>query len=64
MIISAHSSKLLSLGALLAACDRPEVAMAHVEAQGYQVDGKLTPPLDAVLYEIWIAGEPYYAAEN
>jgi len=64
MIISAHSSKLLSLGALLAACDRPEVAVAYVEAQGYQVDGPLTPPADTVPYEIWIAGEPYTVHEN
>lgn len=64
MIISAHSSKLLSLGALLAACDRPEVAVAYVEAQGYQVDGPLTPPTDAVPFEIWIAGEPYDAHDN
>lgn len=64
MIISAHSSKLLSLGALLAACDRPEVAVAYVEAQGYQVDGPLTAPADAVPFEIWIAGEPYNAHDN
>lgn len=64
MIISAHSSKLLSLGALLAACDRPEVAVAYVEAQGYQIDGPLTAPADAVPYEIWIAGEPYNANDN
>lgn len=64
MIISAHSSKLLSLGALLAACDRPDVAVAHVEAQGYHVDGPLSPPGDAVPFEIWIAGEPYDGHEN
>jgi hypothetical protein len=64
MIISAHSSKLLSLGALLAACDRPEVAVAYVEAQGYQVDGPLTRPADAVPFVIWIAGEPYNAHDN
>jgi len=64
MIISAHSSKLLSLGALFAACDRPEIAVAYVEAQGYQVAGPLTPPTDAVPFEIWIAGEPYNAHEH
>jgi hypothetical protein len=64
MIISAHSSKLLSLGALLAACDRPEVAVAYVQSQGYQIDGPLTRPADAVPFEIWIAGEPYNVHEN
>jgi hypothetical protein len=64
MIISAHSSKLLSLGALLAACDRPEVAVAYVEAQGYQVEGPLTRPVDAVPFGIWVAGEPYHVPED
>lgn len=61
MIVSAHSSKLLSLGALLAAYDRPEVAVAHVEAQGYQVEGDIQGPIDGEMFEIWIAGEPYDA---
>lgn len=64
MIVSAHSSKLLSLGTLLAAYDRSEIAVAYVEAQGYQVDGPMTPPTDAVPFEIWIAGEPYNAQDN
>lgn len=61
MIVSAHSSKLLSLGALLAAYDRPEIAVAHVEAQGYHVDRDLNAPVDGELCEIWIAGDPYIA---
>ena len=61
MIVSAHSSKLLSLGALLAAYDRPEIAVAHVEAQGYHVGADLAAPLDGELCSIWIAGEPYDA---
>lgn len=61
MIVSAHSSKLLSLGALLAAYDRPEIAVAHVEAQGYHVDMDLMASVDGELCEIWIAGEPYDA---
>lgn len=59
VIVSAHSSKLLSLGTLLASCDRREIAVAHVEAHGYQVDGPLAVGADAELCEIWIAGEPY-----
>jgi hypothetical protein len=59
VIVSAHSSKLLSLGTLLASCDRKEMAVAHVEAHGYQVDGPLAVGPDAELCEIWIAGEPY-----
>lgn len=59
MIVSAHSSKLLSLGALLAAYDRPDVAVAHVEAQGYRVDADLNEAVKGELFEVWIAGEPY-----
>lgn len=61
VIVSAHSSKLLSLGTLLASCDRREIAVAHVEAHGYQVDGPLAVGADAELCEIWVAGEPYEA---
>jgi hypothetical protein len=40
------------------------LAVAYVEAQGYQVDGPLTRPADAVPFVIWIAGEPYNAHDN
>jgi hypothetical protein len=62
--LSAMSSKLASLGALLAAYElrngpgdeRVDVAFAHVEAQGYSLntDSVAAPP---TLYSVWIAGE-------
>ena len=64
IIISAISSKLLSLGALLAAYELKQlgrsVGIAHVHAVGYQIGGGL--PLDSSinnLFEIWVTGEPY-----
>ena len=64
IVISALSSKLLSLGALLAAYDLKQanypVGIAHVHADGYTMsdeDLKQTPTGE--LFEVWIAGEPY-----
>jgi hypothetical protein len=61
MIVSAHSSKLLSLGVLLAAVDRPEIAVAHVEATGYMVHGPLPETVDGAVSGVWITGEPFEA---
>jgi len=58
MIVSAHSSKLLSLGVLLAAHNR-EIAVAHVEVDGYVMQNRPQAEEDGEMYEIWIAGEPY-----
>ena len=64
VVVSALSSKLLSVGALLAAyqAKRNEhmVGIAHVGAQGYAV----SLPLDASnaeLFTLWLAGECYNA---
>lgn len=64
IVISALSSKLLSLGALLAAYDLKQAAhpvgIAHVHAVGYTIHGGPTsrgPEED--LFEVWIAGDPY-----
>jgi hypothetical protein len=59
MIASAHSSKVLSLGVLLAAHDREGIAVAHVESTGYHVTGTMTLPTAGTLCEMWVAGEPY-----
>jgi hypothetical protein len=61
VIASAHSSKLLSLGVLLAAYDRPSLAVAHVEASGYVLDQGHDSWDDGELCEIWLAGEPFIA---
>ena len=64
VVISALSSKLLSLGGLLAAYDLKHqeyiVGIAHVEAEGYTMSDN-TPKEDhsGDLFDIWIAGEPY-----
>jgi len=65
-VVSAMSSKLSSLGALLAAYelrsgsgdDHVDVGVAHVESQGYTLDrpGDVPP---ATLYDLWLAGECY-----
>lgn len=61
MIVSAHSSKLLSLGVLLAAHNR-DIAVAHVEVDGYVITAPLNDQEgEGEMYEIWIAGEPYGA---
>lgn len=64
IVISALSSKLLSLGALLAAYDLKQagypVGIAHVHADGYRMrNGTLPPTTSDDLFEVWIAGEPY-----
>jgi len=63
-VISALSSKLLSLGALLAAYDLKQagypVGIAHVDAGGYTIgSGTLPQTLTEDLFEVWISGEPY-----
>jgi len=62
-VISAHSSKLLSVGALLAAYELGKVVgVAHVEARGYTIDDPAPDALDTTreeLFEMWLAGECY-----
>lgn len=63
-VISALSSKLLSLGALLAAYDLKQadypVGIAHVNSGGYKIHSGPLPQTSAEdLFEVWIAGEPY-----
>lgn len=66
VIISPLSSKLLSVGALLAAYEAKQlgklVGIAHVECKSYRIEGdfgELKKSERQVLYEIWLAGEPY-----
>lgn len=63
-VISALSSKLLSLGALLVAYDLKQakypVGIAHVDSGGYTILSETLPQTSAEdLFEVWIAGEPY-----
>lgn len=64
--LSAMSSKLASIGVLLAAYELgrrdPQVAVgvAHVESQGYRVDQSGAAPLTK-LFTMWISGECYVA---
>lgn len=61
-VISAHSSKLLSLGVLLAAYELKEangdVGIAHVESQGYTMSLPL-PESKSELCGLWLCGECY-----
>jgi len=66
VIISPLSSKLLSVGALIAAYEAKQlgklVGVAHVECKSYRIEGSLEELKASerqVLYEIWLAGEPY-----
>lgn len=61
--ISALSSKLISIGALLAAYESKQtpdlnVGIANVEAQGYQLN-KTVEPNDSELFTLWLAGDCY-----
>lgn len=66
VVISAMSSKLASLGGLLAAHElrfaeptaKVDVGIAHVETQGYTLSPTPGSP-PAVLYNLWLAGESY-----
>jgi len=66
-VISANSSKLLSVGALLAAyelkCEGADIAIAHVEAHGYILKGSYDD-LDRLASEsrlqcLWLSGSCY-----
>ena len=57
-VVSAHASKLLSLGVLLAAYEH-NLAVMHVEPTGYG-EADLEQSLDSnELFEVWLAGDPY-----
>lgn len=64
VVVSAHSSKLLSVGALLAAYEvrltSGDVGIAHVESQGYTMPETL-PETRPDLFSLWLAGECYEA---
>jgi hypothetical protein len=63
--LSAMSSKLASIGVLLAAYElgrrdpKVTVGVAHVESQGYRVDQSVGPMPAPTLFTIWLSGECY-----
>jgi hypothetical protein len=65
-VVSAMSSKLLSVGALLAAYElkastgdeHVDVGVAHVETHGYALSRTKNAP-SATLFDLWLAGECY-----
>jgi hypothetical protein len=66
VVISALSSKLLSIGALLSAYELKEyklgVEVAHVETQGYEIDSGVdlaAEKLKTELFTLWLAGDCY-----
>lgn len=65
-VISANSSKLLSVGALLAAYELKragvDIAIAHVETHGYTLNGSADMNLlanQSKLYGLWLSGDCY-----
>lgn len=64
--LSAMSSKLASIGVLLAAYElgrrepKVTVGVAHVESQGYRVEPTITAP-STTLFTMWLSGECYAA---
>jgi hypothetical protein len=65
--LSAMSSKLASIGVLLAAYElgrrdpKVVVGVAHVESQGYRVDRAASPAPAPTLFTMWLSGECYAA---
>ena len=63
IVISAISSKLLSIGALLAAYEAKKadymVGIAHIESHGYVMKEDELPKGDEELFSLWLAGECY-----
>jgi len=63
--VSTLSSKLLSVGALLAVYDLMQydlpIGLAHIEAQGYEINAEVTDLSvdEGELYTMWITGECY-----
>ena len=57
-VVSSHSSKLLSLGILLAAFEH-SLAVAHVEPTGYSLDTSELSLGANELFEVWLTGEAY-----
>lgn len=58
-VVSAHSSKLLSLGVLLAAFER-RLGVPHVQPTGYMLPDSLgDDDRNGELFDVWLAGEPY-----
>ena len=58
ILVSSHSSKLLSLGVLLAAFEE-NLGIIQVQPTGYSIDTNASKVLDSELYEVWLTGEPY-----
>ena len=65
-VVSSVSSKLLSVGALLAAYElkraKFDVGIAHIEAQGYRIDDEImirSLANNSILFGLWLAGECY-----
>jgi len=65
VVVSALSSKLLSVGALLAAHEAKRgkfmVGISHVETHGFRIRGPIDSLDDAELFTLWISGECYDA---
>ncbi len=63
IVISAISSKLLSIGALLAAYEAKKadymVGIAHIESHGYVIKEDELPKGNEELFSLWLAGECY-----
>ena len=61
VIVSSHSSKLLSLGVLLAAFEKG-LGVIHVQPTGYLLDESVPQEDEAgELFEVWLTGESYAA---
>lgn len=58
IVLSPESSKVLSLGVLLAAYEKGLTVM-HVEPTGYSLSGHSSSAGADTLFEVWLAGEPY-----
>ena len=59
LILSPLGSKVMALGALLAALDR-DLPVVHLEAIGYELEGSVPKTIDPrSLIHVWLEGEVY-----
>jgi hypothetical protein len=61
LILSPLGSKMLAIGALMAALDR-DLPVYYVEARGYEVDWKAAATVDlraSSVRHVWLAGDVY-----
>lgn len=58
IVVSEHTSKILSLGVLLAAHEAA-IVVGHVRPMAYRLDGSGLADRKPIIYTAWLTGQPY-----